>query len=135
MTLAPIIRLLWHTDMLATRFTLAIAAISGGLMILLSDSDSWPSHTLIDSDVAGLLFVLQGLVMLRTITAGWSMMTPALQRVGIAIDGITGCFLWTGVAAYALMDGALTIGDASILSLACASWWSLVRWSDHYDGI
>lgn len=118
--------LLWGTDMLATRFTLAAAAILTGLTIAMRP-DFWPAG-FIPALAAAVLFVIQGLIMGGTLLFGGRKRTSVMYA-----DGVLGCLLWSYVCATNLTYDPWHYSDAAHIAIALASWWSLVRWGDAAD--
>lgn len=112
--------LLWGTDLQATRFTLAIAAMFTGLMLILKPN-YWIDG-LFSPYVMGLLFLIQGVVLGVSILNG-------RKLGGIYADAILGCMLWSYICVTNLLLDAWHYSDAAHIALALASWWSLVRWS------
>lgn len=118
--------LLWGTDMLATRFTLATAAIITGITIAINP-EFWPD-ILIAPYIAALLFLIQGLVMSTTLLVGGRKNTSIMY-----IDGVLGCLLWSFICVTNLSYDPWHYSDAAHIAIALASWWSLVRWGDAAD--
>ena len=118
--------LLWGTDMKATRFTLAVAAVFTALTLWLHPT-YWPDGYL-SASVAAALFALQGLVMGGTLLLGGRHQSWVLYA-----DGVLGCLLWSYVCATNLSYDPWHYSDAAHIAIALASWWSLVRWGDTAD--
>ena len=118
--------LLWGTDMLATRFTLAIAAVITGLT-LITHPEFWPNG-IISPIVVALLFLIQGLIMSVTLLIGGQH-----KLIVMYTDAILGCLLWSYVCIINLSYEPWHYSDAAHIAIALASWWSLVRWGDSAD--
>jgi hypothetical protein len=120
-------KLLWGTDMLATRFTLSVAAILTSFM-LFANPGYWVD-AIIGPYVAASLFLFQGLASGKTLLFGLQNKLSMLHA-----DGILGCLLWSYVCITNLSYEAWHYSDAAHISLALASWWALVRWGSKNDG-
>lgn len=117
-------KLLWETDLMATRFTLAIAAILTSFL-LFNYPIFWGNFP--DAYVMATLFLIQGIGMVYTVLVGWK---ESRFSFGMYVDSVLGCALWSYVCATNLLIDAWHYSDAAHIAIALASWWSLVRWRE-----
>jgi hypothetical protein len=132
-------QLLWHTDLMAVRFILAIGAISWGLTMLCNPNTLVISNMLaiMPSFAWVMLWLLQGSIML------WSLICDKRPRLTLWVDAVLGALLWSVSTIACLLyqyPGVVTLETimeyykvppslVPNIGLALASWWVLVR---HY---
>lgn len=127
---------MWRSDLLTTRFTLAIAALVWATLLLWPGQLFTPARQtyhfmseIASEEVWGALFALQGVVMI------YSLIFNKINRYMWVLDGVLGCVLWT-TATVACFASHWIIGVSysppaamsAEVALALASWWHLVRY-------
>ena len=132
--------MLWHSDMLATRFMLAIAALVWALLLAWPGELFTPTRTtyrimaeIASEEAWAVAFAGQGLVMLLALLA------DAKDKLTWFIDCVFGAVLWTlaTVACFAShwqhgVPYAPPAAMSAEVALMLASWWHLIRnpWGD-----
>jgi len=132
--------ILWHSDMLATRFALATAAMIWAVLL------AWPGELFTDSrttyrlmreiaseEVWAVAFAGQGIVMFMALISG------AKDRLIWFVDCVFGAVLWTTatVACFAAhWQVGVTYAPPAAMSaevaMMLAAWWHMIRnpWGD-----
>lgn len=128
-----------ETDLIALRFTVAIASLTWFAMLL------WPGNTfdrpmfsIVEgamSEIAwAMLFCIHGISVL------FSLFSCSKQRILIFLDGILGSFLWSGMSIGMLstmffhsIDSYMSMPAASgpSIIIALATWWILIRFPSY----
>ena len=119
--------LLWCSDLEATRFTLAMAALMWALLLFWpGETFSRPTYSLMGQMAPewawASLFGLQGTVMLYSLLTGWR------NALVMVVDAVLGCALWSASCIAMLLS--IYPPPAAIsaeIAAAFASWWVLVR--------
>lgn len=129
--------LLWKADLEMTRLVLAVGSILWALLLLLpgqlftQERTTYLIMSKIGSEVTwGVLFLLQGLVMLYSLLYGYR------SKVYFCVDALLGCILWTTatLACFAShYHGWVTYKPPAAMAYdligVLTSWWCLVRYS------
>lgn len=135
-------RLMWRTDLLSVRSILALSAVLYGIFMLCNPTSLLISNmlSLMPSHIWGMLFLLQGFVML------WSLVCDKRPKITLWVDAVLGVALWTSstIACLLYLFPASTPISTLLeyyelppnmianVGLTFASWWVLIR---HYtDG-
>ena len=132
--------IIWHSDMLATRFALALAALIWALLL------AWPGELFTDGrttyrlmrqiaseEVWAAMFFGQGLFMML------ALVSDTRDRLVWFVDCVLGAVLWT-VATVACFAAHWQVGVpyappaamSAEVALMIAAWWHLIRnpWGD-----
>ncbi len=129
--------ILWHSDLEATRFSLALGSLLWAVLLF------WPGELfghgrktyelmahIAPECIWGSLFLLQGVVMLYSLLWGYR------SQLSFIVDALLGCVLWTASTAACFMahfESLATYQPPAAMSYevmgALASWWCLVRYS------
>lgn len=143
-------RLLWCSDLEATRFTLALAALFWAVLLGWSDS-LFPTPDQIEVGRGRMTYAIMAQIMterqwatLWLIQGGvmmWSLLTGVRNHALLLLDAILGVFLWTFCVGSAFVVywpkadffTAITIyhppaAMAGELAAIAASWWVLIRY-------
>lgn len=135
--LARLKYLLWHSDLEATRFCLALGSSLWAALLLWPGALFTPERqtyavmaSIASEQVWGFTFLLQGSVMMLSLFSGYK------SRLFFIIDALLGCLLWTAStwACFLAHFGTLETYQppaamAYELIGAIASWWCFVRYS------
>lgn len=127
--------LLWNSDMMATRFTLAIASLTWSVLLALPSELFTPSRVtyhlmaqMASENTWAAAFGLQGIVMMAAI------FFQLKNRFIWLADAFLGCLLWTAttIACFAVywkpgVPYAPPAAMSADVALFLASWWHLVR--------
>lgn len=122
------------SDLIATRFMLAIGALLWAVMLLIPNNTfDRPMFTIVKQvmpeEFWGILFLIQGMAALYALFGG------TRRKILIFVDSVLGCFLWTSITAgmifSTLTANATTSAPAAASSsivLTLASCWVLARY-------
>ena len=129
--------IIWNSDLEATHFSLAVGSLLWALLLLYPGDLFTQGRTtylvmaqIAPEEVWGMLFLLQGVVMLVTLLWGYK------TRITYLTDAVLGCVLWTASTAacfishYVYGSGEYQPPAAMSYEIvaALASWWCLVRY-------
>lgn len=129
--------IMWHSDLEATRFGLAMGSIMWAVFLFWPGALFTPERATyrIMADIApemawGALFLLQGVVMLYSLLWGYR------SSLYFVADALLGCVLWTASTAACFLahfHSLATYQPPAAMSYelmgALASWWCLVRYT------
>lgn len=122
-----------ETDLLALRFTVGLASLVWGIMLLIpGDTFERPMFNIVGKAMDELswstLFLIHGISVMCSLFACFKL------KVLVFSDGVLGCFLWTGMSIGML---ATVVNEVNFVSapaasgpslvLALATWWLLIR--------
>jgi uncharacterized membrane protein HdeD (DUF308 family) len=129
-------RIIWHSDLLTTRVSIAIGSLVWGLLLLWPGELFVPARTTyrlmaeIASEQAwGVAFLCHGMIAMITLLQNKACRTSYL------FDALLGCTLWTTATLACFAShwkaGVYYAPPAAMsaeVSLMLASWWYLARW-------
>ncbi len=127
-------RILWHSDMDATRFSIAMASLFAALLLFFSDISlaNKPSmyfvNQVFNEITLGFVFLTHAVLSFR------QLLLPKVNKHCVLANSIFGCALWSWVGIsyfaaklvlYTTFSPSLVSAAGIAISLAC--WWLLVR--------
>ena len=122
-----------ESDLIATRFMLALSSLLWGILLL------WPGDTFDRSAFSVVKYVMPeeywGLLYLITgLSALYSLFHGNVKKCLIFTDGLLGSFIWSSMAVGMFLGSlksdvsSVPAGTAPIIIFALAAWWILIRY-------